>query len=970
MGDAASWNDVFWFTVTFTLIVVVPVSLALAARLHSVRKSAHAWRDTTDGSGLTIRQPSTLQTIAARRRLAAMPPGSQTPSPDSDIEGLISERRFRAAAALVDAADADGRARLAVLRGGPMADLLAARSRATDPELRKAAAGTLARLDATHFGALRGSVFGDDAVAWRRRCARLLDAGHFASAGAMMATIHEAFPHADDTFEWQFGAVAALSLAGQHAAAAAVAACTVSPVHLGTSDGAQQVATAHANLVKALAGGDVPSPARHRHMSRALWHTYDKLRRHPERTAAYPGAVADALRESRRRVVVTELTCEIAASAIARGESVHVGLLVGEHVRVIDILAIDPATETAYLTEGGLVPFAAIQRRSFWGPRMLVSARRRPHAPALELADWEMSPDLDRDGPAFVPGGWLDRLRSRVEADASNAALATAYLRALREIDGTVEGHPSAAEFLAVCHARFPSDAWPRTLQFAGTGADNDPYGQLLALTMNPDEASPGSRARAAAALRVTEGWQGWAEAELRDRANTGILLTAAHAAISEGRRADAQAHIELISTLDPQFHPLAHLRRLSQLALDGPHAMLAPLDTHDLADATLGMSLAMHTGDPRHLADTFAAYAELNPTDPVGGAVDAVLALHRGDAVGVAEAVARSVAVEGWTEVSASAARDAFRSLATSDTAPLMVDALLPASGMLDPRASMVALDAALSGHFDAASALALHAAEAGDSNAIIGHAMIALLQAHQTGTPRSAALELLGDVETTPHQYHRMLACAALIDDDPDRAWHLADVSPWPSLEFSWHVVIAALAEARGDAPTSALHLRRASNPDIVEANDMVLRALGLDAWAARALMALPPDMCRTERAIAWGTLLQGLDAPPAPAFREGTWSNAALDRAANEGHVALYLSAAAHRHTPETMLDFVDGTRGAAARALEAAINGDPEPLARLREASRHPGVIAAVGLWDRIESGAIALPHAALKGGGLQ
>lgn len=957
MGEEVDWAEVFAVVVIVAVIAGITAFFVWASHA-SQRRNLQADRDRIDDAGLSVTYPTPRRMKAALAAVAQAASAPVTMPASPTASDLMRARRYREAARLVDAHDWDLRGELAILRGGPMADLMHLVEHAKDRGTKSRAHRTLGRLSRGHFGGLGNPEFGDDAAVVRHLAKTLLLEGRFVEAAESLEACLTAFPDADDAPEWRVTAAAARAHAGQITPARELAAAgpgVASQHHadaLRNSDAGELLAALSRRLTAAEAAPDTPAPVRvqHRRWRDAATATINGLTRYPLRTPLYPGAARHALTQNGRKAGLAKLRLDTAREALATGHRVHLGLPTGRLVKLVDVLSVDPASQTVLLSTGTFATWPAVERLSYWGDYMVVSRRRAVTIPTEDVPDYLESPDLGRTTVVAGPDGWLTLMRDRVDAHPTEAPLAAAYLRALYEFTDPLPDLPTGAQFGAVCQARFSDAAWPRRIQAERSDGDGS-AGWLHTLSLRTDEPRPGAQAAAMAALDISSGWWGWAQAEIEARADVGVLEASAHAALNEGRVDDATARIALMEKLQPDAPALPLLRSTAEVAADGPARVLARLDSHEQADLVTSMRLSPHTGDPHHISVALGRWLDHRPQDPIVFASRALGALHAGDPQAVAEAAAQGARAEGWSEPITLAVADALRRQATPDEALVMADILAPVAHFDAEHAWHIAWQAALGGHRDAAHRLLEPLAAQGITHAHELRAAVTLLDAPETGDDRLAALAHLEGADLEGSQRAALLASAAWATIDPDKAWALADVMPQPHLTFHWHLVIAAIASTRGDDELAERHLARASNAGLLQASGVAPRALGLDSWVATAARRIPIAAARTELGGLYGEDLRDAPVAVVPSAAERPVTTATLDRLANDGHAETYVAAAAHRYPASAQLAYVDGARGAAGRALRSALEGETGPLTHLTSVSRHPGIVAVATMWSR-------------------
>lgn len=890
--------------------------------------------------------PSTTRTVLTTIRTRWGAPEED----GSSFAALVRARRFDEAARVVNLDDPVQRTYLAVVRGGPTPDLLHAKNYPPSRRLSPLAIRTLERIhgDALVKPTFFGGYVGDDAVVLNDKVVRLLQRGRFARAAGLLEHMARRWPRADDVTETRERIVYAWALAGDaERARARAATLSVDTDDAATSARMTRIAEGlhRGNATATSSGTRNHRVARTTNVRTARNLRFKAFHKNPAPNTLYPGVLASALERLGRDVGYIRFDARVVADALTSGHVAHVGILSGTTIKIWSVQAIECDSGAALLSNGELVEWEELRSLSLWGDRVLVSKRNGVSASTIEANPAVVLPAIDASGVEIPSLAACDAARAEVNAHPNDPLAAFVYWRLLLQAGPHLSGHPTAREFGAVCTARHPGVRWPEMVMTETTDeSETDAIRDLYVLGSPSHFASVASVAIAQARLVGLADWTLISRAQLADPQGLAPLELGIDWALVTARGRDVDAHLDAIERLHPTAEALPYWRALREIAWRGArdaYPILAP--SHLAAEPQAAMGLALHTGSPAYLAEATQRLTATQPANQGLRISRAVTALHRGDAVAAVETATQTAAGYGWVPSLADIVLEAVRHQA-SDAELDAIGAILagaPSDGT--PALGTFATAAITAKAPGLALTLSRLDMASGAWEGALRHATIILALSRVGAADLAEARAALASVATSADPVlHRAVACAVALESDADEAWDMVGELSAERLSFTTHLLVAAIATARSDAHLADAHLARAANPRLAEDGWNLTRALGITSWAERAIQRIDARLAPNATVGLYGDGVAVTALPAIPAPRHDAWPLAAIDRLALEGDPALMVAATKHRWPTQSHVALADGTRSAAAHALDLALAGHTEQLEGLVSESQHAAI----------------------------
>ena len=929
-------------------LVGVVLFIYVIAKIIADRRSADALNNARPNLTATAvnKRLSTARTVKAlvRTRWGTPLQGGLT------FESLVKARRFEAAARGINLDDWKQRAYLAVARGGPTPDLIRAKEYPPTRRLSWLALRTLEHLygKALIPPTFLGGHLEDDASVLDLVVLRHLQRGRSRRSARLLERIGRRWPQADDVMRTRERIAYAWAISGDfdraltRAAALSVetddAAISARMTRLAEGARRRSIEDSHSSFSR-------NRVARVKRVRSARTVLDKAMEKSPVPTARYPGVSALALERLGRQVGYIRLDPRAVAHALKSGHVAHVGVLSNQNVIVTSILAVEHHSGTALLSTGDLIAWEDLQSLSIWGDRVLISRRRRLSVETVDQNPAVVSPALDADGMEVRSGAALAAARAEVDAHPDDALAAFLYWRLLLQARMTLTGHPTHQEFAAACTARHPGARWPELM--VTTWAEHTPEDvahNLYVLGSPPHFKMDATIAVAQARLGGLGDWAQISRAQIADPTALDPLEAGIEWALLASRGPDVDAHLGTIEQLHPYAEQLPYWRAMREIAWRGGRDAYPVLSSSHLEGepvATVG--LALHTGSPAYLTEATQHLRASHPAHHALRLSEALIATHEGDVVAAVDAATKAASGHGWLPALSDLVCDVVAHQATEHHFGALARILANASSDGTPALGMIASAALKANAPDLALTVSRADMGSGAWDGAVRHAGVVLTLSRVGAADLAEAQAALTSVaQSSDPAVHRAISCAIALETDADVAWDMVSELAADRCSFATHLLIAAIATARSDAELADIHLARAANPRIAEDGWQLAGLIGLVPWAERAIQRIDAQLApvATVGLYGEGATVTTMPALPAPA-RTG-WPLSALDRLAVEGDPGLMAAAAMHRWPAPRQLHIEDGTRGAAAYALTAALAGNPDQLEALFSESRHPGI----------------------------
>lgn len=885
-------------------------------------------------------------------------------APDNPtIADLIAAGRYREASEATSPEDHLNRTRLAIVRRGPLPDLmLGATGR---PSLRRARARSII-IELTPGAKWpfrsRSHRRANAAVHWLQPALRhRMGLMKLASALRLADRILHCFPQADWRHETAFDKACIATMHGRasiaRAAALELAESEASPYY---RDQAQRLA--HRIGMATRNGGHlVPIPAAS--LKATIHRMTDRVNISRSQWPLTPQDIQTLWAGHQRTVTDRTLDAESISQNLKAGNEIWVGLMgLAGYPVVRPIAAFEPHTKLILLADGHALDIETAAAHSVWGNRIAILHPPTKAVPGKEpdtsftqlVSARGDSRDIDTGSSS------IENTRAACEYYSDDALASFGYgqvLQALWLETGQDSDLDSYIEHLAVTAARFPGALWPRVV-LAGIDGAVVPSMPFALLRVGIESFMPHGYASAAIHPHLTP--DGLASAA-RDYSAAKVtdshrLTHSLSEAALRGDGVDVDAHLAVLEGIVRNPETLSYLRQLGIVTHHGaagaiPLVKGTPQDPHG---KYVRMILAASSGS-RELLERHVSELEdkMSPSDLAEAKV--ILALHRGDAAAVFEQAAPAIAADGLTHGVGHALQLAQQHLNDDDATDLLrciEPAIAAVSGPLVSFAWGLSFDTP---HSAEQLLLARLEVAPDDLDARLYLARcLANQAAHASGAAKldlsSRALATLeeGNAHTGRVPMWRVLRAAALRGSDPERALHellsITDIQ----IPFAVFVAIAALAEDTGDLALRDRLLDRASNPELINTGLNPILRSGFDDAVGKAVAAVDASLIR-EAAWLWHAVGGDLPSlPPLPPHGHGLASTENVWRLIAAGN--LDYAASLHRRlwTPQRLLEMGDGAPAAAALATIAALQGNAQLLNDALATSRHPSYQRAAAI----------------------
>lgn len=893
-----------------------------------------------------MKRPSTTRTMTALIRTRWGDPQVGGPS----FESLVRARRFDEAARVMDLDDWTQRTLLAVARGGPTPDLIRAKNYPPSRRLSWLALRTLERIhgEALIPPTFIGAYVGDDAAVLDDKVARLLQRGRFARSARLLERKARRWPRADDITETRERIAYAWALSGDFERARACAAeVSVEANDAATSARMTRVAEGlHRRSATATASGTRNTGvARTKSFRIARNLRFKAFHKFPSPNTLYPGALASALEGLRHRTGFIPFDPRAVADALNSGHVAHVGILIGTNLHGLSVQAIECDSGVALLSSGELVEWEDLRSLSLWGDRVLVSKRNRVSVSTIEHSPVVVSPALDASGTEASTAATCATARAEVDAHPNDPLAAFVYWRLLLRAGPDLVGHPTASDFAAACTARHLGVRWPEMALAESTDpTEEDATRDLYVCGSPPHFGVEASIALAHARLSGLGDWALISRAQVADPSGLPPMELGIRWAVLTSRGPDVDAHLEAIEKLHPHADSLPYWRVMREIAWRGGRDAYPILASGFLKEQPLhALGLALHSGSPTYLAEATKRLKASQPAQQTLRVAEAVMAMHRGDAVAAVDVATRAASGFGWSPSVSDVVIDAVSHQASVSEFDAIARILAQAPSDGTPALGMIA-SAALHTHaYELALTLSRLDMASGAWDGAVRHAGVVLLLSRVGAADLLEARVALKSVaQSADPALHRAVACAVALETDADEAWDMVSELSAQRQSFATHLLVAAIASARSDSRLADAHLTRAANPRLAEDGWRMARLLGITPWAERAVSQIDARLAPSAMVGLYGHGASIASFPAVPAPGREAWPIATIDRLALEGDPALTVAAAKHRWSAPLHPNSIDGTRGATAHALALTLAGQTDQLEGLVSESRHPAV----------------------------
>ena len=875
------------------------------------------------------------------------------------FDDLIAARRFVEASRLATPTDHLLRARLAVMREGPVIDLvLAARMEPADrrgvtAKTRDEARKVLVRkYPGTPWGYSAKRTRPHAVPAAEREAIALIAKGRLSTPLAMYERLLRAFPRADQAEVWHSQSALLAALLNRHGVARRHA---LALVEIGRTPRMQQRGSRIAQTV-GMQGRTVRARGSRRLHARAQKAVLASGRDWP----ATPHALVKALGE-RRCASERLLDATVLAASLKSGAHVWVG-----HMRhdgtggAVAVRSFAPTERVVLLSDGTIEEWGEFVRSSVWGDRMIVFHSKRVtiegDAPARAFRD--IPAPADDEGHLSVDPDAMVLMRGASAATGDDEDSLASFVLALaleRALD--VGAYDIRAEafhtHLAVTSARFPSFTWPLAMLAANSaGSVPESSRDLFAVGIEHWMGATFESHEARAAAFPDEAWFHLREANVAGLAVPPLVESMVDAARRRDG-ADVDAHLELLQhVLGMQHSDVVWCRALREITWRGARGALeaiAPRDAQHFENQ-IGYALACQSGEPSAPERAVNFDARLRSSAD-GRFVMLTSALHHGDLDAILEAVAASGQMGEFDDRSVWALNMALPVFADADTALgdcveflkgrsrstlgtwLMADR--PQWGLELLRSSAQTGSNRVAATLDLAVALVEQASRADqrDRDALAHEALLAL-----------------DEIRGAAHSYslwdYARIAATRLIN--PESA--LAELRALETIRrpLEAFVLCAAAASDAGLGDLASAMRARATNPALLNASIRSAARLGVSSEIETALLSADRGLVASALWAYYG-IGGHIEPPPVPAAGGVVQiGSGAMWRLAEERHFGVLKAALAYVYPPSEQLAVRDGAPRVALSDLCEGEGADLRTVRALLATSSHPAYLRAAEL----------------------
>ena len=915
-------------------------------------------------------------TVKARIRLRFTHRAGEQPTPSA----LIKARQFSAASKAIAPDDHKQRMVLALRREGPLPDLLLA-ARGRRGKRRDTARTILSSLyPGEKWGFESRKELGT--TDWARSAYDTLAsrmAGLKLSASARLArSIRRSFPEADTRHQTLLDLACVEALRGRADAARRVTvdiANSDAPVYV--RDQASRISQ---RISAATRQGRPLTPIVVKTATGPTVRVRDAASAKKRQWPIAPHDLHHLLADAGRDVSDRKIDAQAIADNLGKGHEVWVGVLdaMGK-ANVTPVIAIERTSQVVLLADGVAMDVDALRRASVWGNRMAIihlagtvaAGESRPISFSQVPCPRDDAGKVDHSAQA------LRALRAGAREFADDALASYNYAVALEAAD-QAGGHEAYDVdehrlHLAITAARFPGAAWPLLYLANRPEHDGDTRpGALLAVGLAGTLPSGDIHAAAHALFDPDN-----ADALLRDdlavfRTRFDTLEDAARRAAARCDGKDFDVHLDLLQRVARHHKSIPWLQQVREVVWRGPVGAIPVVkgESSDPDGSSVRLRLAASSGSASLLRTHAVEEAHTSHLRETRDA-RVLLAMHSGDYHAILAEAQAVVATDGLSQVIGTALATATEVLASPDDTRLTAALdfaisngdreLLNLTGLLLTRRTATAIDILRAKVGRPGDAIDVHARLA---RALIQRAsQVPAAEREPLAREALASLALVEPAKSSLPMWD-CFETAAWRSIDPDRAFDVLKGLEHLKMPFTSLLLAAAVATDRDDHDLAHRMVTRAANPEFMRAGLGWAVNMGVDREINLAFANADATLVRAE---AWSWL--GLDGevpslPPAPRYGEAPAYERAMWTLVARGEFDLARRAHAHLWTPQSALDFSDGTPRAAISAAISALTGDVKPLREALSGSKHPDYLRAAVICESAGIG-LALPDSFVR-----